>query len=374
MFRKVALSAGQWWDKLEIKNSIKTAIAAVLSFYLALELNSWIQRPDYLAGGLWSTVAAIVVLQSNLGATYKAIFNRFLGVFIGSGIGALFAALFGASGLILGWAILATMLACSLLNLKEGYRISSLSAAVIIIPWSLHPDLSPWLFAFFRFLDTCLGLLIAAVIAYSIWPIQAVTKMRMTSVNILYSLRLLYEHLFIRSEHMENKEEATQDLIDEINSLFSQVRVSLEESRLELFFKSSFILTWTNLINELEKIFDHIISLQSVFDAKLEEMFDEELKRQIYATLEAADNALKEIAAKINRDGIKFSSEPLILLKQNLNSQMLRFRQTRITKQYSLSLVESYFVLVYNLRALMDGLIHLSQLSDHVEDENHDHD
>ena len=142
-------------DRLDFKMAIKLTSVALLGLYLSYKLNSLITHPNYLIANLWSVITAIIVLQTNIGGTYKAIWLRFIGVIIGSLIGAFFAFALGAGADSIGLAIFVTILLCSLLKIPDSYRLSALSVVVIMLPWKAHPESDPWIFASFRFLDTC---------------------------------------------------------------------------------------------------------------------------------------------------------------------------------------------------------------------------
>jgi hypothetical protein len=75
-FKKYALS----FFKAISRWPYKIALTAIISFYLCAELDFYVKHPETVIGGLWCVIASIIVFQPNLGGTYKAIWNRFLGV------------------------------------------------------------------------------------------------------------------------------------------------------------------------------------------------------------------------------------------------------------------------------------------------------
>ena len=60
-------------------DAAKTALAAALCWWLALRFG--------LHDGYWGSISAIIVLQSNVGATVTASRDRLLGTFIGAAFG-----------------------------------------------------------------------------------------------------------------------------------------------------------------------------------------------------------------------------------------------------------------------------------------------
>jgi uncharacterized membrane protein YgaE (UPF0421/DUF939 family) len=347
--------------QIEVKQAIKTALAAVLSLFLCIELDLVIPRPQILISGLWCVVASIVVLQTYVGGTYKAMANRFLGVLIGSITGALFVYLLGGSALVLGLAIFTTVALCSLLNLKEGYRIAGLSVAVIIIPWMQHPELSPWLFALFRFFDTCLGILVAMLVAHTIWPSEASLKLRMNIAQILDLMHQFARSIFIlSSDHLDKKNKAEAALSEEIERLLIQTRLILDESKLEKIMNPFPLGIWIEIIHRLEEIFQDLYAIKNTFKEDLEDIFDQELRQEVDQTIEKIDASFKTLIAQITDWHFHPEMENLNTVYENLNSQLIRFRTTKTTRKYSFEFVERYFVFFYSLKSILQNLEHLN--------------
>src|ERR1700733_7163597 len=94
--------------RINYKLAIKVALTAVLSIYLCQVMGNILSHPENIISGLWCVMASIVVMQNNIGGTYKAIWTRFLGVLIGSVIGAFAAHMIGTEIEVLGLAIVVT--------------------------------------------------------------------------------------------------------------------------------------------------------------------------------------------------------------------------------------------------------------------------
>lgn len=351
---------------LDLKTAVKMGIAATVSLYVGLQLSDWIVRPDAIIGGLWCVVTTIVALQTNIGGTYQAVWNRFLGVCVGSITGALFAFLFGAEEFFLGVAIACTVMICSVFNLKDSYRIACLSVAVIIVPWGLHPEISPWVFAFFRFLDTCAGLGLAIFIALSVWPSQALDKLELNMVTHLSVLKHLYRSILESDSHDSAHARSIQSLILEIDQLFKQNQAMLEESKLELWGENERWHAWANLVASLENMLDSILALRPVFGKEVEELIDLGLKQQLGDFMECIDDLFNQLITKLSHLPTPIHLQALQLSMLQLDEQLIRFRNTHTTREYSFNVVESYFVFIYNLKSLAKELMHFSQILEAV--------
>jgi uncharacterized membrane protein YccC len=355
--------------QLDLKMAVKIALTAIVSFYLCAELDLYIKHPESVVGGLWCVMASIIVFQSNLGGTYKAVWNRFLGVLIGSILGAFFTARFGADLEVLGVAIFTTIALCGLLRLQDSYRIASLSVAIVLIPWKFNPVLDPWTIAFFRFLDTCLGFAVAVVMSNLLWPSQALTKMRLNIAETFNLSRQFYEHLLVPIDSPHKSANISSSLLAEIHDSILQSRSVWEESRMELMMKVDSINQWTELISYQERLQDSLQALQNVFNLTLEEMFDERLKQQTQYTIEVIDFSLKELALKLKTSQTSFDFNLLENAQDSIYQELLRFRNTHTTKKYSLDIIEEYFVFFYQLKQLIKILQESNRLIDSLQGE-----
>src|ERR1035437_1136755 len=105
------------WERQRLLiHAAKTALAAALCWWLALRFG--------LHDGYWGAISAIIVLQSNVGSTITASRDRILGTLIGALLG-FTCTLFGT----LPWnyilAILAAVIVCGLLGLRESSRLAA---------------------------------------------------------------------------------------------------------------------------------------------------------------------------------------------------------------------------------------------------------
>ena len=107
-----------WERRRLLIHSAKTAVAAALCWWIALRFG--------LHDGYWGAISAIIVLQSNFGATITASRDRILGTIIGAAFGFAFS-LFG----VLPWnfilAALCAVVLCGLLGLRNSSRLAGVT-------------------------------------------------------------------------------------------------------------------------------------------------------------------------------------------------------------------------------------------------------
>ncbi len=353
------------YSQINFKLAFKTSLAALLSLYVCHELDRFIKHPDPFVSGIWCVVASIFASQPTLGGTYKAIWNRFLGVLVGSVLGGFFASQWGAHPFILGVAIFCTACICFASGLKENYRMACLSLAVIMVPWGINPSISPWAYAFFRFLDTCVGLGVAMFVAQAVWPSQALTTMQLQMADILSLIRQFYEYALVSPNSPRKSETISDELMTDVNQAFIQARFNLEESKMELLIGMSPITIWVDLLSCLERLWENVRDLKKIFDSSmLEEIFDEELKKEVYHLSEQIDFALKDLSEKLKNGHSSYDYGHIVALQESLIEQLVRFRATRVMKKYNLERVENYFVFFYNFKHILNELQQLNGIID----------
>ena len=142
-------------DRLSVQQGIRTALAAALAY--------WITGLLHLPGGYWAAISAIVVMQSEVGATVTASRDRLAGTAIGAVVGLLTASLWHHSILKFGLsAVLVVVMLCTALNYKNAGRLGGVTVAIIV----LIPYPGPlWHIALQRFLEVSFGILISLFVA-----------------------------------------------------------------------------------------------------------------------------------------------------------------------------------------------------------------
>lgn len=346
---------------MDIKFAIKAGLTAALSFSLGVAFSSQFDRPDNLVSGLWCILTSLVVLQPRVGGTYKAAWMRFLGILIGSFLGAVFTNLFGSSPLPLGISVACTVAICSLLNINDSIRIASMSVAIVMVLWGLHPNTSPWIFGIYRFLDSCLGITIAMVVTNTLWPNQATSNIQSNMSKYLQTLNRLYlkgVNLEITGEHLKK---SSQDDIDEIYELSSKNHDFLDESKMELLVRTNGVEDWKSLIISCEFLFDQILSFDAIDKHVLSLIVDNDLAKKLEDTVNQTDEELKRLILQLNTNEID-ESPPTSALQESvkaLKADLIRFRTTKTTRKFELQDVESFFVFFHTVVLIADRLFSL---------------
>src|SRR6202044_3546276 len=108
-----------------LKQATKTAIAGVISLYVT--------NLFHLPEGYWAAISALIVMQSNVGATLSASRTRLAGTAVGAVVGGLFVGVFGSNILGFALAVAIAFFVCDSLRLAESQRLATVTVAIIML-------------------------------------------------------------------------------------------------------------------------------------------------------------------------------------------------------------------------------------------------
>ncbi|MGD0893869.1 MAG: FUSC family protein [Terracidiphilus sp.] len=155
-----------WERQRLIVHAAKTALAAALCWWLALRFG--------LHDGYWGAISAIIVLQSNMGATVTASRDRLIGTLIGGLFGFAFS-LFG----VLPWnfilAVLLALILCGFLGLRNSSRLAGVTICIIML---VQKPGSRWELALDRVGQVILGIVVALAVTTLVLPDRARLRLR----------------------------------------------------------------------------------------------------------------------------------------------------------------------------------------------------
>lgn len=353
---------------MDLKIAVKTGVVAALSWFVGGILTHAGGRPSSLLSGLWCVVAAIVVVQEHLGGTYKVALSRFIGIAIGSVLGGIFTEFLGATPISLGIAVVITIILCSLFDLTDSFRIASLSVAVVMVSWEFKPQISPWAFSFYRFLDSVIGIIIAIVVVHLLWPIQATQTMRQNVAKTLSKLNLLYR---LATTIDGEKSETNSDyraLVDEIEKLLLQNQAFFEEAKMELLTKAANVELWAFLLEHLQGLLESINALRIVYSKSVYEIFDQDLLHQIDDLINQTIEAFQRLANMLITSTTSSEFVDLSTSLEKLKQELIRFRTDRPTRQFPWPDVQNFFVFFYSLKVIAEELKRMEKRVNRLND------
>ncbi|GAA6615980.1 FUSC family protein [Scytonema sp. NUACC26] len=232
------------------KMALKMAIASVLAFAIAKWWH-W-EYPFY------AVIAAIIVMSSTHGSTLLLGFQRLIGTAIGAIGGAIFAVMLGSNVWSLGLSVFLTIFLSNYWKFTEAAKLAGYISAIVI----LNYNASPWLYAWRRFLETLLGIVIALLVNHFIFPTSAGAELRRCLSQTLTHLEQFYA-LVVDCAFTGSYDRATADelkisinsLLQQKNELWKEVRQGQTREPVETRINEA----WEFLVG---RIWQHILTME----------------------------------------------------------------------------------------------------------------
>jgi uncharacterized membrane protein YccC len=204
------------------KQAIKTAIAGVAALYVT--------RLFHLPQGYWAAISALIVMQSNVGATLSASRTRLAGTAVGAVVGGAFTALLGDNMLDFALAVAVAFFLCFLLRLPDSQRLATVTVAIIML---IAQSASAWVVALHRFTEVSIGILIALVVSLTLWPNHARRSLREGLAAAIEKLGVLYQA--VMSADRSGSDGSLEALNAQVADAFRKNAVLLESALQEAF-------------------------------------------------------------------------------------------------------------------------------------------
>lgn len=199
--------------KIGMRN-LKTAIAVFLCIIITRSLNIS-DSPFY------ACIAAVICMQSSVFETFKTGKNRMIGTFIGALIGFLFALIQPGNALLVAVGITLLIYICNVLGYNKSISIACIVFIAIMVNLT---DKTPLFYSTYRLIETFIGILIAVLVNYFIYPpkyLDNLHQLRLDIINVLN--RLFHEKL------SDNKDVDLSTLNKQISSLENLMKSYIDE-------------------------------------------------------------------------------------------------------------------------------------------------
>jgi uncharacterized membrane protein YgaE (UPF0421/DUF939 family) len=206
-------------------HSVKTAIACMIAYILMQILGPF--------GNQWIVITVIVVMCSQIyvGSVLQKSYLRVLGTLAGCLFTAFVLISFGFDETIIGISLgIAAFIFSYLATSKESLSYTGTLGAVttVIILLDKHPT---FLLVFQRFVEICIGILIAGLVSQFILPIHARSHLRRTQAMTLSELRDYYINIIINFDSSKfNPQELEENIVKTILKQRQLAKESKNES------------------------------------------------------------------------------------------------------------------------------------------------
>lgn len=326
-----------------LKQAVKTAIAGVLAL--------WITDLFHLPQGYWAAISALIVMQSNVGATLTASRTRLAGTAVGAIVGGMFVALFGANMLGFALAVAIAFLACDLLRLADSQRLATVTVAIIML---ISANASAWVIALHRFSEVALGIVVALLVSLTVWPSHARSSVRKGLADTLGKLALLFRAI-LRC-YRGHEDSTAETLKAEVSAAIQKNANLLQNALEEAFGPIKERETLALLVRQVERIFHGIETL----DFAVQDSASDSYVRTFETGLERLEagmiGALESLARSIGTGKRNPEWPDLGAIMASLDQQAAESRKTGAPIRHPLDEILRFYFLLFTCRNLIDEL------------------
>lgn len=337
-----------FWSReaTSLKQGIKTGLAGAIAYGIYAGWN--------LPQGYWAVFAALVVTQTNLGASWKAALYRTIGSASGAVAAALLVPILGKGPVGVGVVLLLLgSLFGYLTALHPAFTAAGFTAALILVFGGTG---EPWHMAWLRVLYTILGAVIAFLVGALIWPVHAREILRDKIAKILEGAGTLYQAVTAAALQGIDNDQEVRDLERRLHDLRRGVTQQMGEARSELTF---------HRFNESG--YQRIVEISDQIRRRITAMAED---RSLYAHAEASPGMVPSIGAvadttaeqfsmlaqAVRQHGMDIRSAELDRVMQALDLDLARLREQRATAPFALDRMLPFWALVFNLKAVAEDL------------------
>lgn len=330
-----------------LKQGIKTGLAGTITYAIYAGWN--------LPQGYWAVFAALVVTQANVGASWKAALYRIIGSTSGALAAALLLPMLGAGAVRSGLAlfILASFFGY-LTALHPMFSAAGFTAALILVFGGFN---EPWHMAWLRVLYTLLGAVIAFVVGFLIWPVHAREGLRNRLANILGGAGALYSAVAAAAlEGVDNDQEVRQ-LSQQLHDMRRGITQQMEEARSELTFVRFNAAAFQSLIEQADQVRRRLTAMAEDSSLYVHAEVQPELVPSLPVLAACTARAFDDIAEAVRSQREETNSdEELARALSNLDKDLARLREQRVTAPFALDRMLPFWSFVFNLRGIAEDL------------------
>jgi len=348
------VTASTFWSReaASLKQGIKTGLAGTIAYAIYAGWN--------LPQGYWAVFAALVVTQTNLGASWKAALYRTIGSASGAVAAALLIPLLGKGPVGVGVVLfLLASLFGYLTALHPAFTAAGFTAALILVFGGLG---EPWHVAWLRVLYTMMGAIIAFLVGALIWPVHAREILCEKIANILEGAGALYRAATAAALQGLDNEQQVRDLDRQLHTLRRGITQQMEEARSELTFRRFNESGYQRIVEVSDQIRRRITAMAEDRSLYMHVQASPGMVRSLELLSERTAEQFAVIAGAVRSPGRSVSSADLDRTLKALDRDLARLREQRATAPFALDRMLPFWALVFNLKAVAEDLEELESV------------
>jgi uncharacterized membrane protein YccC len=329
-----------------LKQGIKTGLAGTITYAIYA---GW-----HLPQGYWAVFAALVVTQANLGAAWKAALYRTIGSTCGAIAAALLMPMLG-NGLVGVGAVLFVLATIFgyLTSLHPAFTAAGFTAALILV---FGGQGEPWHMAWLRVLYTMLGAVVAFGVGALIWPVHARVGLRYKIASILDGAGALYGAVTAAALQGIDNEQQVRQLDRQLHDLRRGITQQMDEARSELSFSRFNQGEWQAVVDLADQVRRRLTAMAEDSSIYVHAGVQPGLVPSLPTVVEKTVQNFTALAEAVRHPGEALNPAELDAAIRNLDADLAKLREQRITTPFALDRMLPFWALVFNLREVAQDL------------------
>ena len=298
--------------------------------------------------------AALVVTQTNLGASGKAALYRTIGSASGAVAAALLVPILGKGPVGVGVVLLLLgSLFGYLTALHPAFTAAGFTAALILVFGGIG---EPWHMAWLRVLYTIMGAIIAFLVGAVIWPVHAREILREKIANILEGTAILYQAITAAALEGVDNEQQVKDVDRWLHDLRRGITQQMAEARSELMFYRFNESGYQSIVEVSDRIRRRITAMAEDRSLYVHAQASLGMVPSLGVVAHKTAEQFSLLVQAVRRPGTEIRSAELDRLAQELDRDLARLREQRATAPFALDRMLPFWALVFNLKVVAEDL------------------
>jgi uncharacterized membrane protein YccC len=329
-----------------LKQGIKTGLAGTITYAIYA---GW-----HLPQGYWAVVAALVVTQANLSASWKPALYRTIGSTCGAVAAALLMPMLGDGLVGVGIALflLATLFGY-LTSLHPAFTAAGFTAALILV---FGGQGEPWHMAWLRVLYTILGAVVAFGVGALIWPVHARVGLRYKIVSILDGAGALYRAVTAAALQGVDNEQQVRELERQLHDLRRGITQQMDEAKSELAFSRFNQGAFQSFVDEADQVRRRLTAMAEDSSLYVRAQLQPGVVPSLPALAERTTQTFAFLAEAVRKPEAARNAPDLDTAIRDLDTDLARLREQRATTPFALDRMLPFWALVFNLREVAQDL------------------
>jgi uncharacterized membrane protein YccC len=334
-------------ESASLKQGIKTGLSGLITYAIYLK---W-----HMPQGYWAVFTALVVAQVTLGASWKPALYRTIGSTAGALAAMLLMVIFGLGTVRIGIVLFVLATLFGFLTVKHpSFSAAGFTAAIVLVLGRIEG--TPFHIGWLRVLYTILGSGVAFAVGALVWRVDAREALRQKLAGILDGSGVLYRAVTAAALEAIDNEEQVRQLNRQLHDLRRGITQQMDEARSEVAFSRFNQRAYERTVEIGDQIRRRLTAMAEDSSLYMHVRMEPKFVPSLPALVEQTSRMFVRLAEAVRNPGAAVSSAELEAAISNLEIDLAKLREQRVTSPFTLDRMLPFWALIFNLREVAQDL------------------